>query len=171
MKMNSNNIEWAVAKFFNYRSNIIVPNIHWGAGLHECDVLIIQKSKFAIEVEIKISIADLKADFKKKHGHISEQIKYLYYAIPERLYEKALPLIPLEAGILTITTSEPAEFSDDKTTYYHAHIKRKAKQKKVFRKMTDDEVINIARLGCIRMWAPRMAQTLCYRLGRTAVNL
>ena len=46
--------------FFNYRANLIVPNISWGLGLHECDLLVLTSSGYATEIEIKVSKADLK---------------------------------------------------------------------------------------------------------------
>ena len=68
-KITTPEIEVRVASFFNPRQNIIVPNISWGVNLHECDLLIIRKSGYGIEVEIKVSKSDLIADAKKPHHH------------------------------------------------------------------------------------------------------
>jgi hypothetical protein len=71
-------VEEAVARMFGIRQNIIVPNISWGMGLHECDLLIIRKSGYAVEVEIKVSRWDLRKDLKKTHGHQSGRIREFY---------------------------------------------------------------------------------------------
>ena len=60
---------------------------------HECDILTVSPSYWATEVEIKISLSDLKADFKKKHNHLSNAIKYFYYCIPEHLLQKSLNIV------------------------------------------------------------------------------
>ena len=141
-------IEIAVAHYFNYRTHMIIPNIYWGAGLiHECDLLVINcKSHYATEVEIKVSKADLKKDFSKAHNHISVMIKNLYYAIPIELLETALELIPATAGILIY--GKKHRFSDRDEIYRY----RIAKPNHTFRKMTDEEMMNLGRLGCMRIW-------------------
>jgi len=68
--LKTSDIEFAVAKYFNFRKNLIVPNVSWGFNIHECDLLIVRKSGYAIEVEIKISKSDFKADFKKIHKRL-----------------------------------------------------------------------------------------------------
>lgn len=96
-------IEVAIAKYFGVRKNIIVPNISWGFLTHEADLFIVRKSGYAVEVEIKISRADLINDFKKKHTHNDKQnrISEFYYAMPKDLYLKCKDLIPENAGIIT----------------------------------------------------------------------
>jgi hypothetical protein len=51
-------MEVELGRYFNYRQNIIVSNVSWGLGIHECDLLIITKSGYATEVEIKVSLSD-----------------------------------------------------------------------------------------------------------------
>jgi len=68
-KITTIEIEERVAQYFGPRECIIVPNISWGINIHECDLLIIRKSGYGIEVEIKISKSDLIADAKKGHHH------------------------------------------------------------------------------------------------------
>ena len=143
MKLTAKHIEYAVACSFDFRQNNIVPNVSWGAGLHECDLLIIKRSKWATEVEIKISKSDLKADFNKKHKHESEKIRELFYAIPDYLYEECKDLIPEHAGILTVDG------------YLVTCRKRDAKPNPSSRKLTDDEIKNILRLGNMRTWSMR----------------
>ena len=138
-------MELAVAGYFNFRQNIIVPNVSWGFFIHECDLLIIRPSGFTIEVEIKRSIADVKADAKKRHGHVDHQnrIQKLYFAVPNYLYEDCKDLIPVYAGILAI------EYVDNQ--YSACKVKRQA-VKKNCRKLSEKEMLAVARLGTMRIW-------------------
>ena len=151
-------IEYACARYFGWREHIIVPNISWGMGLHECDLLVMTKSGCAYEVEIKVSLSDLKKDLKKSHGHglkwpqyyadkfpdvqmneiFQDKIKYLYFAIPEAL-EKHVGFIPEKAGILLVGEG------------LFVRLLRKPQDKSKYR-FTDVEIHNIARLGTMRIW-------------------
>jgi len=98
--MTAQDVEIAVAKHFNYRTNVIVPNVYWGLGLrYEADLVVLRPSNWAIEVEIKVSASDIKADLRKAHQHDSRLFKELYFAVPEEL--KNNPFIPDHAGILS----------------------------------------------------------------------
>lgn len=100
-------IEVAVAKYFNFRTNIIVPNAWWGVGLnHECDLLVLTQSDYAYEVEIKVSKSDLLADLKKPHLHKHKKIKRLYFAIPLSLKDYCAN-IPDHAGVLVVENAGP----------------------------------------------------------------
>ena len=136
-------IEIAIASLFGRRRNIIVPNISWGLNLHECDMLIIRDSGFAVEVEIKRSKQDLLNDFKKRHGHRSTKIKEFYYAIPQSKVQKWKELIPEKAGIITYERGDGG--------WVYANHYRMAK-KKPCRKLTEAEILKAAKLGCMRIW-------------------
>lgn len=101
--MKTADIEIAIARMFNTRKTTIVPRINSGMGIHECDMMILTGSGYASEVEIKISVADLRKDLKKPHGHESDKIKYLYFAMPEEM-EKHIDLVPERAGIIIVRT-------------------------------------------------------------------
>ena len=96
-------IEYWVAKEFDYRKNVVVPNVSWGLRDlgHECDLLVLRASGHCVEVEIKRSLSDLKADKIKGHRHSSQMIRELWFAIPADIYEKAVDHIPGAAGIIT----------------------------------------------------------------------
>lgn len=143
-------MEVAIAKYFGIRQHIIVPNISWGFGMHECDLFIITKAGCAIEVEIKRSKSDLLADFERGHNHIDRQnrITEFYYAMPEDLYEKCKDLIPENAGI--ITCYRWTDYA--KRDRIDAHTKRKATRIKGARKLTPEEQLRIARVGTMRIW-------------------
>jgi hypothetical protein len=73
---------------FYIRKNIVVPNCSWGFLNHEADLLIMSKSGYLTEVEIKRSWSDFKADFQKNHTHNDKHIAHLYYAVPVSIGEK-----------------------------------------------------------------------------------
>ena len=142
-------IEVAIAKAYGVRKNIIVPNISWGfGGMHECDMFIVRPTGIVTEIEIKITKADLLADFKKGHDHKDRQnrIAYFFYAMPQTMYEKCKDLIPPEAGILSCYRSE----WDENKIYVSE--KRKATKRKNSRKLTPEEKFKIAWLGTMRIW-------------------
>lgn len=137
-------METAIADLFNYRKNVIVPNISWGIGIHECDMLIVRiQTGFAVEVEIKRSKADLKADFKKEHKHNDDRIKEFYYALPEELIESCKELIPETAGLISVRLYRKK---------YKAEIIKKAKINKA-RRLTEHELLRITHLGTMRIWS------------------
>ena len=117
---------------------------------HECDILTVSPSYWATEVEIKISLSDLKADFKKKHNHLSNAIKYFYYCIPEHLLQKSLNIIPKNYGILV---AKPYKFNEN--VYCKIEQYRKSKPNKESRKLTEREVSEIWRKTMFRYWNNR----------------
>jgi len=138
-------IEHRVAKYFNFRQHVIVPNLSWGITHggghgHEMDLAVITKSGYLYEIEIKISKSDLKKDLEKKHHHQSDKVSRLFFAIPDYLV-KSSELIPLNAGIITVR-------------YDKALIIRNSKVQDV-QKLTDKEIMNICRLGNMRIWGMR----------------
>ncbi|QMU29080.1 MmcB family DNA repair protein [Adhaeribacter radiodurans] len=141
-------METAVAKLWDVRRHVIVPNISWGMKLHECDLLILTKANYAIEVEIKRSKADLKKDVEKAHAHQSKRIKELWFAIPEQL-KNCLDLIPEHAGIIIVKKRKLKSLKVE----YRAVRKRLPVTNKEAIKLTEAEVSNLKRLGCMRIWS------------------
>lgn len=139
-------VEEAVARMFGIRKHFaIVPNVSWGLLSHECDLLVVRKSGYAIEVEIKVSRSDLKKDEQKRHGHIEWQnrIKELYFAVPDKLLGSALEFVPINAGIITVGRNNVG------VTY--AHIERPAVSNKHSRALDHAEMLTLARLGSMRI--------------------
>jgi len=81
-------IELGLAQYFNFRNNVIVPNVSWGLLNHEADLLILNKSGYLTEIEIKRSWADFLADFRKRHTHEDTKVSWHYYAVPESIVDK-----------------------------------------------------------------------------------
>ena len=99
--MTTPELEKAVVRLLNPRLNAIVPNVSWGLGLrHECDLLVLDARNRFTEIELKVSKADLKRDFQKPHGHSSDFISRLVYAVPLELLETAIELVPKQHGII-----------------------------------------------------------------------
>ena len=135
-------MELALVRKYGARQNMIIPNISWGFLNHEADLLIMSQSGYLTEIEIKISVGDLKKDFHKRHGHKDDRIKYFYYAIPERMKEH-IELIPVNAGVYLV-----------KHTYYLNRVEpiRPAETNKTAKPMEDHERYQLARLGTMRIW-------------------
>jgi len=87
-------IELSIMKYrdFSFRQNLIVFKVSdWSNVVnHECDCLLMSKSGYLTEIEIKRSYEDFLADFKKKHEHHDNHIKYFYFMIHKSFAEKAL---------------------------------------------------------------------------------
>lgn len=144
-KVNSTEMECAVARFLNPRANLIVPNVSWGMGVHECDLFVLTNADYAWEVEIKVSKADLKKDAEKWHGHVSNRIRRLYFAVPDYLSD-AIDMIPDRAGVLVFHPEE-------KRFWKRVTKLREAETNKTAQKLTDVERYKLARLGALRIWA------------------
>ncbi len=132
-------IEIAVARWFNPRAVLVVPNVSWGLGVHECDLLIVSRNNYASEVEIKVTHADLRADAKKRHKHESHKIKRLWFALPEKL-EACLADVPERAGVLLVGKTG------------RITVVRKPVDNCEARALSNDERLRVARLGAIRIW-------------------
>jgi hypothetical protein len=139
-------IEIAIARLFGIRRNIIAPNISWGLNIHECDMLIIRESGYAVEVEIKRSKQDLKNDFLKRHQHSTNKTKEFYYAIPDEYYDDWKHLIFNSTQVCGIITYRYT------SGLIVAQIKDRAPTKKNCRKLSQVEMLKAAKLGCMRIW-------------------
>ncbi len=147
--MIAEDIEIAVARMFGVRANLIVPNASWGAGIHECDLLICSSAGYLTEVEIKVTKADLKKDGEKRHAHKSAKIKFLFFAIPIQVYERKTEeieaLVPQQAGILVVSKSEIY-------STYNVDVRRKPTKNRMARSLSQIERYELARLGALRIW-------------------
>ena len=132
---------------FNIRKNIVVPNVSWGFLNHEADILVLSKSGYLTEIEIKRSLSDLKADFKKEHDHSDERIKSFFYCVPESLFQQTVDLCVLNErsinGVITYTEDKKI-----KINYYPLYYGKITSGRKLF----IEEQLQIARLGSMRVW-------------------
>ena len=135
-------MEIEVARFFNPRRNLVVPNVSWGFFIHECDLFVLTQSGYGYEVEIKVSLADLKADAKKWHGHRSHKLKRLYFALPDFLLEHT-EYVPERAGIIAV---KPTGIDG-----WHVYKVREAQEQPAQAYGWHDRY-KIARLGALRVF-------------------
>lgn len=142
-------IEVALAKsdYFNFVRNIVAFNVNcWGGELnlwHECDMLVLTKSGYLTEIEIKRSWSDFLADFKKKHKHESEGIiKKFYYAVPYSIAEKVFNYLVQN----NISCDGVLYYTEDLDVRFYRLIERK----NTFRKLTLSEQLQVARYGAMR---------------------
>lgn len=103
--MTSKDILKPVQRYFYEKGNILQIAGYCGMGVFNPDIFIITKSLLAIDVEIKVSKSDFKADFKKgvKHLYLKNGISkqaYFYYAVPFGLIK--LEEIPKYAGLIYV---------------------------------------------------------------------
>ena len=133
-------IELAIAKSFGTGQNIIVPNVSWGFLLpYVADLLILTKSNYLWEIEIKVSRGDLLRDGKKYHQHDSQKVRELWFAIPKKL-ECCADKILNRAGVFIV---HPNGYV---TVHKTPTINRLAC------KLSDKECFKLARLGALRVW-------------------
>lgn len=134
-------IELAIARHFNSRINLIVPNLSWGLHLgYEADLVVVTPAKYAYEIEIKVSKSDLKRDSKKRNCHNSMKFKRLYFAVPDFMETYALEFIPKRSGLLTV----------DK--YGFVKLIRYPETNKDARTLTDSEIKHLHELMSMRVW-------------------
>ncbi len=130
---------------WNKRSDIMIPNLSWGLLPYEADFVVISKSGYLTEVEIKRSWSDFLADFKKKHKHDAEQVYYFYYCVPEKIIEQVVEYLrqkELPLAVLSYNNSGVVKF----VGYGHSSLNGK------HRKLFIEEQLTIARLGQLRFW-------------------
>ena len=145
-----------LALYYDYSKNIVVPNVTTGLfGDHEADLVVVSKSGYLTEIEIKRSWPDFLADFKKRSYHKDERIDKLYYAVPECMFEpvrdylnaraQELPCYERPGIIVYRTMDEPA--------WKRILVKAEPVSGKLRKKLTDEEIFKLARLGTLRYWS------------------
>ncbi len=139
------------SQVFN-RSVVAVPCTNW-AG-HECDLLVVEKHLRIIDLEVKISRADLKADLKKdkwwkckpwaRRKQLIERREWPqgiwkhYYAMPAEIWDdKLFAAIPEASGVLLL---------------HSVRVLRRAKPNSQAKAISAEDAIDIARLAGLRMW-------------------
>ena len=147
-------IEYALytSHIFDRNTYIMVPNISYGLLSYEADFVAMSKSGYLTEIEIKRSFSDFKADFNKRHLHNDKLVYYFYYCVPEKIVEK----------VKTYLTEKfpdkdkcPAliyynEYGDADIVRYFGYVG--AFRNKNARKLSVEEQVKFARLGCFRYW-------------------
>jgi len=144
---------------------VLVDRCSWPGN--ECDVLAITNNLRVIDVEIKISRSDLKADASKdkwwhRFGSYYEDGQYKqrpstprmwprrvwkhYYAMPAEIWKPELEefIHSAASGILLLTEVRPGQIG--------VRCHRRAKPDRDAIRLSAEQVMDVARLGNLRMW-------------------
>ncbi|MEI8246832.1 MAG: hypothetical protein WCI51_13450 [Lentisphaerota bacterium] len=121
-KLTAMDIEIEVARYFNMRLNLIVPNVSWGMLNHEADLIV-----------------------------VSKLIHRLFFAIPDYMLD-CIDLIPAGAGILVIRSGADAGTLPLRCRRESTKLLRPAKINKQYPKWTEKEVLQLLRLSTMRIW-------------------
>ena len=144
--MDTNEVEGAVVNYLNVRRHIIVPNVYTGMFKYELDLCAVDwNSRYAKEVEIKISKSDLKRDLEKPHKHENKMIKFLWFAMPETMRD-CVDLVPDRAGVYLIHEPRSSDL------FGEVEILRRPEANKIAKKWNDTDLARLARLGVMRFW-------------------
>lgn len=155
-------------QIFN-RAELIVPNCSWTG--HECDLLVIERKRLRIiDIEIKISRSDLKADLKKTKWWVTrpwsrrhlpdvrrewpDKVWKHYYVMPAAIWTEDLyDHVPATSGIVLLSEQ------DSKTTPVIARLIRSPKPNKEAKPISPSDAIDLARLSMLRMWSALLKET------------
>jgi hypothetical protein len=153
---------------------VLVPNCSWTG--HECDVLAVTTDLRVIDVEVKISRADLKADARKDKwwhrpmgGHYEPdpaggkrwvwdaaaprewppKVWKHYYAMPKDLWDEALfACLPSpRSGVLLLEQRPSASVP------VLVKCERRAAPNRDATRLTAAQALDVARLANLRMWS------------------
>lgn len=153
-------------------SIVVVPNCNWTG--HECDLLVVTRRLRVIDVEIKISRADLRSDARKEKWYHAwdwqtdgpwdgsrrgrqrewpQRVWKHYYAMPAAIFTPDLTdvLPSTRSGILLMWPSETDQTGVNVDVYRRATPCRDAEP------ISPGAAIDIARLASLRMWDALLA--------------
>lgn len=128
-------------------------------------MLVLSKSGYLTEIEIKRSWSDFLADFKKKHNHHNFPIiKYFYYCVPASIFEKVRDKLEEEfekrnekdgfdyTGIITYDEDLNLEFHGRRFKAFKTDILREAYPQMLgAKKLFLEQRLELARLGTMRI--------------------
>lgn len=153
---------------FQRKAIVLVPNCNWTG--HECDLMVVTNDLRVIDVEVKISRADLKADAKKdkwwhrQYGawnpetrrqdmfstarHHPPRVWKHYYALPAAIWDDKLLdcLASPSSGVIIL---REGRYQGDN---YVATVVRRATPCKDAQKLTPAQAVDVARLANLRYW-------------------
>lgn len=171
--MTARDITIALAQFHKWspRKHLMIPNLCTYVGW-EVDLAYVSDGGFLGAIEIKISVADMKREFKEKAqrhetlvgggksgewrggeyvitGTTPHCIKRFWFAVPSEIADAILPLVPEHAGLLVVS-------GPDRWHRYEVVVVKEAPVLKHHRKLEPKEVTNLYRLGYLRYWDLRL---------------
>jgi hypothetical protein len=141
----------------------MIPNLSWGLLPYEADFVVISKSGYLTEIEIKRSWEDFKADFKKKHNHDAEQVYYFYYCVPVSIVSKVKEFLIEKYGERHFIGAPAVlwydenggirRLVDDGQKCFGSHYASSVSPNIKHRKLFLEEQLTVARLGQLRYWS------------------
>ena len=147
---------------FERKHLVIVPNCSWPGS--ECDLLVVTPSLRVIDVEIKISRSDLKADAAKEKWYHQwdwrvdgpyntaarrrrdwpQNVWKHYYCMPDEIWKPELvEHVSPVSGLLVIDGDADQPF---------IRVERPAKPNRKADCISPADAVDIARLASLRMW-------------------
>ena len=148
---------------WNKRTDIMIPNLSWGLLPYEADFVVVSKSGYLTEVEIKRSWEDFKADFKKNHNHDAEQVYYFYYCVPVSIVGKVKEFLMEKYGerhfigapavLWYDENGRIRTLVDDNQRCFGSHYACSVSPNVKHRKLFLEEQLTVARLGQLRYWS------------------
>lgn len=151
-------------QIFHRKHLVVVPNCSWPGS--ECDLLVVTPSLRIIDVEIKISRADLLADTKKEkwyHGwdfwtdgrydtakrkprQWPHRVWKHYYCLPKDIWDATLlTKLPPVSGVLLM-------YNHRVSGNFHVSVERMAVPDRTADHISAEDAVDIARLASLRMW-------------------
>lgn len=172
MKWSEKKIAAALARqVFERKHLVLVPNCNWTGD--ECDLLVVTRDLRIIDVEVKISRADFKADAKKEKwfdrlGFAEAQARGVdmwkhreprqwprkvwkhYYAMPKDIWKPELVefLPSVTSGVILLTKDTHGSTRSGVI----AQIQRRAMPCRDAERIGPSDAVDIARLASLRMW-------------------
>lgn len=132
----------------------VLPNCTWTGD--EIDLLVVTQTRRIIDVEIKISRADLKADREKRkwwRGSHPQRVWKHYYAMPAELWRDDLrEFIQPVSGVLLLHDDAERRLMLGYKSGGRVECVKRAKPNQTPTTIGDRELVQIARLTSLRMW-------------------
>ncbi len=98
----------AAAKWLDWRTNVVIPNVYVDGSLREIDLAVITKANLLWALEIKTSLADWKRDLtKSRHSPRCAPARF-YYLVPVSIMpvvngKPSVPdWVPADAGVVSL---------------------------------------------------------------------
>lgn len=111
-------------------------------------MLILSKSGYLTEIEIKRSWSDFKADFKKKHCHESaDLIKTFHYCIPLSILDKVKDYFKDKT---MYNNNVVITYDEDLNIQFHPIECKDIEHNGKYRKLFLEEQLQVARFGAMR---------------------
>lgn len=153
---------------WHHKHLMMIPKCHWTG--HECDVMTVTENLRIIDIEIKISRADLRADKDKEKWYHRynwrldgpqvkkdlgadvqrrrewpQKVWKHYVAVPESVWKDDLfEMLSPQSGVILLRHNTSGKVV--------ARMLRQAKPNRDAETLSAEQVMNIARLATLRMW-------------------